>query len=806
MKVEIMEFFERVASVRLKNCCYDKYLCAKDERLVCQERDRNEKGTIWSVEKVASTGFNNDDNNSVRIKSVNGMYLTALEVALLLGDKGNKVQQTHSSKADSAVEWEPIQVGKHQLNLKTKRGTYLRANGGIPPYKNSVTHNGTKKDSTLNSFLWEVEVVDYLTDKLATVDNKGTSQSPMITSLKKMEHEAIPAKIGSTPDYLQHHISAGRRRHLSLEDVQEFVMRSTIGSIPSDDEGDSYIGERAPHESSESRSSRPISSDGSAAERGGTRIIPLDDEREDKVRTQARPGPIPSEGTENGTKMISSRARGQTVRTHARNREHGPRPVSLEGTEHGTGISLDVEREDKARNPHTPHARDGRPGVLISSEGIEQGVPRTSSDERERIVRTPRNRDHGRLRFTSFDDGDGRGRRISSDDEREDKVRTPHDRDHRRSVPISSSQGTRHATRISSDGERGQGMRTPRHRDHTVLSPVSYGEIDHGTRRISSDESTEHRLRTTAAARDRQARLQPPTSSKDGEHHESLISSDEREQRFRTHQDRERGMTRLPISPADVKEQRRVMSPRDRGYISSTSRLRVATDDRDLNAFPHEGRGSKILSNDEEHNSASSSSDYEHRHLHRIPFHHKKEHKFFSNETERGESPFVASPGHRLSPSSSVYDDGAEQLKRMSHERKPLKIIESAATRYRDSALDIDEERELPKVPPLTPRSPSRGSRRIFFTMADAHGKYSTLREESFSFKGNNVNDLKQELLVHTKMEEDIFVFLRNESDGTLFNLRLTLPPCNVPMHVVVARVNSEVGRKMQQRSQQTRP
>jgi hypothetical protein len=128
----------------------------------------------------------------------------------------------------------------------------------------------------------------------------------------------------------------------------------------------------------------------------------------------------------------------------------------------------------------------------------------------------------------------------------------------------------------------------------------------------------------------------------------------------------------------------------------------------------------------------------------------------------------------------------------MSHERKPSKIIESAATKHRDSALDIDEERELPKVPPLTPRSPSRGSRRIFFTVADAHGKYSTLREESFSFKGNNVNDLKQELLVHTKMEEDILVFLRNESDGKVFNLRLTLPPCNVSMHVVVARVNSE--------------
>ncbi|CAK9209472.1 unnamed protein product [Sphagnum troendelagicum] len=768
-----MEFFDRVASVRLKSCCYDKYLCAKDERLVCQERDTNEKGTIWSVEKVASTGFNNDDDNSVRIKSVNGMYLTALEVALLFGDKGNKVQQTYSSKADSAVEWEPIQVGKLQLKLKTKRGTYLRANGGIPPYKNSVTHNGTKKDSPLNSFLWEVEVVEYLTDKLAIVENKGTSQSPMITSLKKMEHESIPAKIGSTPDYLQHHISAGRRHHLSLEHVQEFVMRSAMGSIPSDDVGDSYIGERTPHESSESRSSRPISSDGSADERGGTRIIPLDDEREDKVRTQARPGPISPEGTQKGTKMISSYARGQTVRTHARNREHGPHPVSLEGTEHGTGISLGVEREDKARNPLTPHARDGRPGVLFSSEGIEQGVPRTSSDERERIVRTPRNRDHGILRLTSFDGGDGRGIRISSDDEREDKVRTPHHRDHGRSVPISSSEGTRHATRISSDGE-----------------------IDHGTRRISSDGEIENRLRTTAAARDRQVRLQPPTSSKDGEHHESRISSDEREQRFRTHQDRERGMTRLPISPADVKEQRRVMSPRDGEYISSTSRLRIATDDRDLNAFPHEGRGSKILSNDEEHNSASSSSDYEHRHLHRIPFHHKKEHKFFSNETEREESPFVASPGHRLSPSSSVYDDGAEQLKRMSHERKPLKIIESAATRYRDSALDIDEERKLPKVPPLTPRSPSLGSRRIFFTMADAHGKYSTLREESFSFKGNNVNDLKQELLVHTKMEEDIFVFLRNESDGTLFNLRLTLPPCNVPMHVVVARVNSE-GRSM---------
>jgi len=108
--------------------------------------------------------------------------------------------------------------------------------------------------------------------------------------------------------------------------------------------------------------------------------------------------------------------------------------------------------------------------------------------------------------------------------------------------------------------------------------------------------STQLQLSETSngdGARDRQVRLQPPISSKDGEHHESRISSDEREQRFRTHQDRERGMTRLPISPADVKEQRRVMSPRDREHIPSTSRLRIATDDRDLNAFPHEARGSR---------------------------------------------------------------------------------------------------------------------------------------------------------------------------------------------------------------------
>jgi hypothetical protein len=160
-KQNLMEFFdERV--VRLKGC-RGKYLCAKDNRLVSQERNgEGNLATIWIVEKVTGS------HNVIRLKSINNLYLTALEEAFLLGERGNKVQQSYSSKADSAVEWHPIHVtGENQIKLRTMRGTYLRANPGLPPYKNSVTHDSTKKAVSLNSFLWEVEIaVDMIVDKL----------------------------------------------------------------------------------------------------------------------------------------------------------------------------------------------------------------------------------------------------------------------------------------------------------------------------------------------------------------------------------------------------------------------------------------------------------------------------------------------------------------------------------------------------------------------------------------------------------------------------------------------------------------
>ncbi|GKF30897.1 actin cross-linking protein, partial [Tanacetum coccineum] len=39
-------------------------------------------------------------------------------------------------------------------------GTYLRANGAMPPWRNTVTHDGSFTSAMNNWILWEVDVVE----------------------------------------------------------------------------------------------------------------------------------------------------------------------------------------------------------------------------------------------------------------------------------------------------------------------------------------------------------------------------------------------------------------------------------------------------------------------------------------------------------------------------------------------------------------------------------------------------------------------------------------------------------------------
>ncbi|KAJ6805484.1 uncharacterized protein M6B38_180715 [Iris pallida] len=153
-----MEHFRSAKVVRLRSH-HDKYLLADDdEEHVLQERNAaGHKASRWSVEPSPSSP------SVIRLKSCFGRYLTASSEPFLLGMTGRKVLQTLPSRLDSSVEWEPVREG-FQVRLKTRYGHFLRANGGLPPWRNSVTHDIPHRTSTQDWVLWDVEIVEIRTD------------------------------------------------------------------------------------------------------------------------------------------------------------------------------------------------------------------------------------------------------------------------------------------------------------------------------------------------------------------------------------------------------------------------------------------------------------------------------------------------------------------------------------------------------------------------------------------------------------------------------------------------------------------
>ncbi|XP_060214489.1 uncharacterized protein LOC132641490 isoform X2 [Lycium barbarum] len=150
-----MELFHKAKAVRLQSH-RDKYLTAdEDEESVTQDRNGASKNAKWVVEFVEKT------DNVIRLKSCYGKYLTASNQPFLLGMTGRKVLQTLPNRLDSSIEWEPIREGK-QVKLRTRYGQFLRGNGGLPPWRNSVTHDIPHRTSTQDWILWDVHVVEIL--------------------------------------------------------------------------------------------------------------------------------------------------------------------------------------------------------------------------------------------------------------------------------------------------------------------------------------------------------------------------------------------------------------------------------------------------------------------------------------------------------------------------------------------------------------------------------------------------------------------------------------------------------------------
>jgi hypothetical protein len=154
-----MELFARAQVVRLKSH-HDKFLYAdEDEVHVTQDRNGAATNARWTVERVPhSPGV-------VRLRSRYGRYLSASNEPFLLGMTGRKVLQAPppgGRATDSSLEWEPVKDG-FQAKLKTRYGHYLRANGGLPPWRNSVTHDVPHRTATQDWVLWDVEIVQVLT-------------------------------------------------------------------------------------------------------------------------------------------------------------------------------------------------------------------------------------------------------------------------------------------------------------------------------------------------------------------------------------------------------------------------------------------------------------------------------------------------------------------------------------------------------------------------------------------------------------------------------------------------------------------
>ncbi|CAL5325150.1 unnamed protein product [Camellia sinensis] len=150
-----MELFQKAISVKLSH--NDKYLVAEDDQeSVCQDRDGSSKiNSIWVVELA-------DGGDFLRFKSCHGKYLTASNVPFLPGSSGRKVLQTIPKKHDcSSIEWEPIRDG-FSVRFKTRCGHFLRPNGGLPPWRNSVTHDIPHRMGTQEKVLWDIEIVESL--------------------------------------------------------------------------------------------------------------------------------------------------------------------------------------------------------------------------------------------------------------------------------------------------------------------------------------------------------------------------------------------------------------------------------------------------------------------------------------------------------------------------------------------------------------------------------------------------------------------------------------------------------------------
>ncbi|CAA0839529.1 Protein of unknown function (DUF569 [Striga hermonthica] len=142
-----MDLFIGAKTIRLVSHG-DKYLVAEeDRRTVSLGRDPSAENAIWAVELAG-------DRDCICLRSCYGTYLTASGKPFLPGVTAKSVVQARGQQS-----WEAYRDGM-QVRLRSVWGNFLRPNGGLPPWRNAITHDLPHRGTTRNKMLWDVDVVE----------------------------------------------------------------------------------------------------------------------------------------------------------------------------------------------------------------------------------------------------------------------------------------------------------------------------------------------------------------------------------------------------------------------------------------------------------------------------------------------------------------------------------------------------------------------------------------------------------------------------------------------------------------------
>ncbi|XP_021856057.1 uncharacterized protein [Spinacia oleracea] len=217
-----MEFLHRAKVFRLKRSGQSKYLIAhKDEETIKQSRDKSSNNSRWTYELVEGKP------KLIRLRSCcSWRYLATTEDPFLLGMTGKKIVQTISK--GPIVEWEPIKEGSY-IKLQSHAGSFLRANQGPPPWRNSVTHDEPGHwTATENMTLWIVDIVeiDYQSSRMGNGHSTSTEEVNVASSSCNVANQEVLCPAARPPIY---HFANLKATNVNKSDIVS--VQSTSGCV-----------------------------------------------------------------------------------------------------------------------------------------------------------------------------------------------------------------------------------------------------------------------------------------------------------------------------------------------------------------------------------------------------------------------------------------------------------------------------------------------------------------------------------------------------------------------------------------------